>query len=136
MKLTKNFSLSEFKCKGNLEGCYCRLSDDVYRNIKELAENLQIVRDELQEPIKINSAYRCEAWNGLNNGTLKSQHLLGKAADIVVKNLTPDEVANAIDKLQQGGFIKCGGLGKYDTFTHIDIRGKEARWDYRKNNNA
>ena len=105
MKLTKNFKLKEFECKGNLEGCYCRMPDDVYRNIKELAENLQIVRDELQEPITINSAYRCEAWNGINGGTLKSQHLQGKAADIVVKNLTPDEVATALDKLQQGGFI-------------------------------
>ena len=136
MKLTKNFKLKEFECKGKLEGCYCRMPDDVYRNIKELAENLQIVRDELQEPITINSAYRCEAWNGINGGTLKSQHLQGKAADIVVKNLTPDEVAIALDKLQQGGFIKCGGLGRYDTFTHIDIRGTEARWDNRKNKNA
>lgn len=132
MKLTKNFNLSEFECKGNLEGCYCRLSDDVYRNIKELAENLQIVRDELQEPIKINSAYRCENHNRKIGGSSKSQHVKGKAADIVVKNLTPDEVANALDNLQQGGFIKSGGLGRYDTFTHIDIRGTEARWDFRK----
>jgi len=131
MKLTKNFNISEFNCKGNLDSCDCKMSDEVYNNIKELAENLQIVRDELQEPIKINSAYRCESWNVLNKGSLKSQHLQGKAADIVVKNFTPDEVANAIDKLQQGGFIKCGGLGRYSTFTHIDIRGTEARWDGR-----
>lgn len=130
--MTKNFKIDEFKCKGNLRGCDCEMPDDVYKNIQELAENLQIIRDELQEPIKINSAYRCENHNRKIGGTSKSQHVKGKAADIVVKNLTPDEVANALDNLQQGGFIKSGGLGRYDTFTHLDIRGTEARWDFRK----
>ena len=130
--MTKNFKIDEFKCKGNLKDCKCEMPEDVYKNIQELAENLQIIRDELQEPIKINSAYRCENHNRKIGGTSKSQHVKGKAADIVVKNLTPDEVANALDNLQQGGFIKSGGLGRYDTFTHIDIRGTQARWDFRK----
>jgi uncharacterized protein YcbK (DUF882 family) len=130
--MTKNFNIDEFKCKGNLRGCSCEMPDEVYKNIQELAENLQIIRDELQEPIKINSAYRCENHNRKIGGSSKSQHVKGKAADIVVKNLTPDEVANALDNLQQGGFIKSGGLGRYDTFTHLDIRGTEARWDFRK----
>jgi len=130
--MTKNFKIDEFKCKGNLKGCKCEMPENVYKNIQELAENLQIIRDELQEPIKINSAYRCENHNRKIGGTSKSQHVKGKAADIVVKNLTPDEVANALDNLQQGGFIKSGGLGRYDTFTHLDIRGTEARWDFRK----
>ncbi len=130
--MTKNFKIDEFKCKGNLKGCKCEMPEDVYKNIQELAENLQIIRDELQEPIKVNSAWRCENYNRKIGGVSKSQHVKGKAADIVVKNLTPDEVANALDNLQQGGFIKSGGLGRYDTFTHIDIRGTEARWDFRK----
>jgi len=130
--MTKNFNIDEFKCKGNLKGCSCEMPDEVYKNIQELAKNLQIIRDELQEPIKINSAYRCENHNRKIGGSSKSQHVKGKAADIVVKNLTPDEVANALDNLQQGGFIKSGGLGRYDTFTHIDIRGTEAIWDFRK----
>jgi len=130
--MTKNFNIDEFKCKGNLKGCSCEMPDEVYKNIQELAKNLQIIRDELQEPIKINSAYRCENHNRKIGGSSKSQHVKGKAADIVVKNLSPDEVANALDNLQQGGFIKSGGLGRYDTFTHIDIRGTEARWDFRK----
>ena len=28
--------------------------------------------------------------------------------------------------------IKLGGLGQYDTFTHLDFRGYIARWDNRK----
>ena len=130
--MTKNFNIEEFKCKGNLKGCDCQMPDDVYNNIQELADNLQIVRDMLDEPIKINSAYRCENYNRQIGGVSKSQHLKGKAADIKVKNLTPDQVANAIEKLQEGGFIKKGGLGRYNSFTHIDIRGRNIRWDKRK----
>lgn len=47
----------------------------------------------------------------------------GTATDIVVKGMTPDEVADACEKFD--------GLGRYDTFTHIDSRGKKARWDFR-----
>ena len=130
--MTKNFNIEEFECKGNLKGCDCQMPDDVYNNIQELAENLQIVRDMLDEPIKINSGWRCEEYNRKIKGAKKSQHLLGKAADIRIKDLTPDEVANAIDKLQEGGFIKKGGLGRYNSFTHYDIRGRKARWDNRK----
>ena len=130
--MTKNFNIEEFQCKGNLKGCDCQMPDDVYNNIQELAENLQIVRDMLQEPIKINSGWRCEEYNRKIKGAKRSQHLLGKAADIRIKDLTPDEVANAIDKLQEGGFIKKGGLGRYNSFTHYDIRGRKARWDNRK----
>jgi predicted oxidoreductase len=54
--------------------------------------------------------------------------LLGKAADIVVKFKTPDEVANAIKYLISEGKMKQGGLSAYDTFTHYDIRGYKARW--------
>tara|TARA_R100001163_G_scaffold11614_4_gene10638 strand:- start:17742 stop:18134 length:393 start_codon:yes stop_codon:yes gene_type:complete len=130
--MTKNFNIEEFECKGNLKGCDCQMPDDVYNNIQELAENLQIVRDMLQEPIKVNSGWRCEKYNRKIKGAKRSQHLLGKAADIRIKDLTPDEVANAIDKLQEGGFIKKGGLGRYNSFTHYDIRGRKARWDNRK----
>lgn len=130
--MTKNFKIDEFKCKGSLKGCNCEMPEEVLKNIQELAENLQIIRDELGEPIKINSAWRCENYNRKIGGVKRSQHILGKAADIRVKNLTPDEVATAVDKLQEGGFIKAGGLGRYNSFTHIDIRGEKARWDFRK----
>ncbi len=131
MKLTKNFKLKEFECKGNLKGCYCRMPDDVYRNIKELAENLQIVRDELQEPIKINSAYRCPNYNdNVVKGAKYSQHKLGKAADITIQSLKPIEVYAIIEDLIDFGVMLQGGLGLYDTFVHYDIRKTRARWDY------
>ena len=48
----------------------------------------------------------------------------GTATDIAVKGMSPDEVADCAEKL-------FDGLGRYDTFTHVDSRGKKARWDLR-----
>ena len=121
--MTKNFSLSEFECK-----CGCEMPDNVKENVKILAENLQTVRDILGEPTIINSAYRCVAHNKDIGGVSNSQHILGKASDVVISNISPDKVYTALDRLMDGKFISQGGLGKYNTFTHYDIRGHEARW--------
>jgi uncharacterized protein YcbK (DUF882 family) len=123
MRITENFSLSEFDCKDGTE-----LPSALLHNILELADNLQVLRDYLGVPVKINSAYRSLEHNRKIGGSTSSQHLLGKAADIVVKFKTPDEVANAIKYLISEGKMKQGGLSAYDTFTHYDIRGYKARW--------
>lgn len=123
MRITENFSLSEFDCKDGSE-----LPSALLHNILELADNLQVLRDYLGVPVKINSAYRSLEHNRKIRGATNSQHLLGKAADIVVKFKTPDEVANAIKYLISEGKMKQGGLKAYKTFTHYDIRGYKARW--------
>ena len=66
------------------------------------------------------------------NRSGKSQHCLCKAADVKVKGYTPLEVYEAIEHLISIGKMKQGGLGKYNTFTHYDIRGVKARWDFRE----
>jgi len=123
MKLTKNFSKSEFECK-----CGCEMPEHILDNVKELAFSLQRLRDKFNKPIKINSGYRCESHNKIIGGTKNSQHKKGLAADIVVKDKTPKEVYDFINKLSNLNMIKQGGLGKYNTFTHFDIRGYKARW--------
>ena len=77
--MTKNFLISEFACNcGN-----CKISADVKNNIIKLADQLQILRDKVQKPIKINSAYRCVNYNdNVVKGAKHSQHKLGKAADL------------------------------------------------------
>lgn len=123
MKLTANFSLSEFECK-----CGCEMPDNVLENVKLLAENLQMLRMFIKQPIKVNSAYRCLSHNKNIGSKSTSQHVLGKAADIVVKELKPNEVADIAEQLMNKGLFKMGGVGRYNTFTHVDIRGKKARW--------
>lgn len=126
MKLTVNFSRKEFDCADGSE-----MPIEVQLNIAELAVQLEIIRAHFNAPIKINSAYRSPEHNVAIGGSKNSQHVLGKAADIVVKGYTPDEVYDAIEFLIAEGLVKEGGLGRYNTFTHYDTRGTRARWNYK-----
>ena len=85
-----------------------------------------------KKPIHINSAYRSEEYNAKVGGVKTSQHIMGKAADIAIKGLSPLEVYKTIERLIENGDMLQGGLGLYDSFVHYDIRGERARWDYQK----
>ena len=74
--LSKNFSLHEFACK----------DDCGFDNIDpKVVVMCQTIRDALAEPIKINSACRCEKHNAKVGGVKGSYHTLGKAADLSSK---------------------------------------------------
>ena len=125
MKLTKNFTLSEFASHDGAP-----FPPDVLTNLQEIAKNLQALRDYLGCPLKINSGYRSPAHNKAVGGASKSQHVLGKAADISCHKYTPAQVHAAIQHLIKTGKMQDGGLGQYNTFTHYDI-GTPRRWDLR-----
>ena len=121
-KLTENFSLEEFECK-----CGCVMPEFVKKNVTELAENLQVIRD-VYGKIDLTNSYRCKEHNADVGGAVNSQHLKGKAADIKSKTLNPKEIASIVDDLMKSEKFKLGGVGIYNTFTHVDIRGSRARW--------
>ena len=50
------------------------------------------------------------------------------AADIIVPGMHPDDVREVIIGLIKEGKMSKGGVGRYTTFTHYDIRGWNARW--------
>ena len=127
MRLTKNFTKREFKSKDG-----SKMPIEVLENVKELALNLQVLRDFLGEPLRINSAYRSEAHNKAVGGSSRSQHLLGKASDLRVKDLDSDDLYHIIEALISEGKMKEGGLGLYNSFVHYDIRGTKARWNFKK----
>lgn len=122
-KITKNFSLEEFKCKDGSD-----IPNSALLNITELARNLEILRTAINKPITITSGYRSPKYNAKIGGVKDSQHLRGTAADIKVAGMTPKEVALVIEGLIESGKMKQGGIGIYPTFTHYDIRGRKARW--------
>ena len=123
--MTKNFSLKEFESKDG-----SKMPSDVYLNIVKLVGQLQFLRDYTGRAITVNSGYRSPEHNASDKvkGSKTSQHILGKAADITIEGLNPAEVYRLIDELIDMGLMLQGGLGKYDTFTHYDIRKTKSRW--------
>lgn len=111
-KITKNFRAGEFFCK-------CGSCNNQLVNVDHV-KKLQLLRDLIEEPIKITSGYRCPEHNKSVGGSSNSQHTLGNATDIQVNNLDIEVLANICEVFD--------GLGRYDTFTHIDSRGYKARW--------
>ena len=116
--LSKNFKVSEFKCNDG--------SDTVLISDK-LVGLLQNIRDHFGAAVTINSAYRTESYNKKIGGATKSQHVNGTAADIVVKGATPLEVAQYVEHIMPDS----GGIGVYQSFTHVDVRANRSRWDNR-----
>lgn len=115
-RLSRNFKRGEFACR-----CGCGFDTVDFR----LIEGLQRLRDIVGEPIVVNSGCRCAAHNAEMGGSPKSQHLLGKAADIVIRNYRPAMVANMAATLAE---FADGGIGIYATFTHVDVRHGRSRW--------
>jgi uncharacterized protein YcbK (DUF882 family) len=137
MKLTKNFSLDEFiesrfydeESQEKVWESYNENLGELLTYISKLASNLQTLRDSIKKPVSINISYRPVWWEHKQGRSGNSQHCLGKAADIVVPGMTPDEVADKIEELISNGDMLQGGLGRYKSFTHYDIRKTKARWN-------
>lgn len=121
-KISEHFGVWEFKCKDNSR---------VIVLDKALVELLEKVRAHFKRPVVINSGYRTVQYNSrLPNSSPKSQHMLGKAADIRVTGVAPVNVYAYLNQL----YPNSHGLGIYNTFVHVDVREKKSRWDYRSTN--
>ena len=115
-QLAPNFKLCEF-----LHGDDPLPPPTVLRNLNLLAHRLQSVRDQLKQPILINSGYRTPEHNRAVGGVKNSYHLKGMAADIIIPGMPAAEVQRHLSDWQ-------GGMGCYEHFTHLDIRPYKARW--------
>lgn len=115
-KLSANFKVREFACTDG--------SDPIFIDT-ELVKVLQKVRNHFGKSVTINSAYRTPTKNKAVGGETYSQHLYGKAADIKVNGVTPKKVAEYANTL----LPNKGGIGTYQTFTHIDVRATKSRWN-------
>ena len=122
-QLSKNFKKSEFKCRDGTD-----VPDELMENLKELVENLQVIRCTIGKPIHVISGYRTPKYNRRIGGARRSQHMKAKAADIIIHGMKPIEVRSVIIKLIKEGKIKKGGVGLYKSFVHYDVRGFNARW--------
>jgi len=117
---TPHFKLKEFACKNGTP-----VPTQYYPNCQALMELLEKVRSACgDKPITIISGYRTPVYNANCGGAKNSQHLYAAAADIKVSGVAPAKVYSICDALVGSR----GGVGKYSTFTHVDVRGYKARW--------
>lgn len=112
--ISKWFKPHEFACK-----CGC----GEQHVTEELLRELDNIREHFGVPVSILSGRRCVKHNRKVGGAVQSQHLFGTAADIVVKGVSPAEVHRYLVGKYSGG-----GIGKYNSFTHFDVREGYARW--------
>lgn len=120
MKLTKNFELEEFACKDGTP-----VPKRFIENCKELADNLQVLRDSLGVPLVVLSGFRTVGHNKKIGGAPASFHLTANAADLKAEGLPTYKIYMRILKLMAEGKMKKGGLKCYPTWVHYDVRGKE-----------
>ena len=114
-KVAENFTVREFACSDGSDAVFIA---------PELASVLQRVRAHFARPVHVLSGYRTPTKNKAVGGAAYSQHLYGLAADVRIDGVTPEAVAAYAETLLPG----TGGIGVYDSFTHIDVREKKSRW--------
>lgn len=118
LQLSPHFRLAEFASK---DGSDKVLVDD------DLVSLLEQIREAAGGAVTINSAYRSPAHNAAVGGVRSSQHLYGRAADVVVEGASP----LLVGQIAEYYLDRRGGIGVYQTFTHVDTRSIRSRWDQR-----
>lgn len=113
-QLSEHFNRTEFACK-------CGCGQDTVDT--ELIPILEKIRVHFDVAVSISSGNRCQVYNDRVGGASKSQHLISRAADIVVKGVGAGDVFDWINSWH------TGGLGRYQTFTHVDSRKQRTRWN-------
>lgn len=115
-RLTEHFVREEFACG---DGCGFDTVDFMTMLV------LHFIRQEFGR-VKVTSAARCGKYNAAVGGSVKSQHVLGRAVDIVPLDAELQEVYDWLEDNFHG--LLAIGLYLSDGFIHIDTRGQCARW--------
>ena len=115
--VTEHFLYSDFICP-----CCdaVKLIPAFYRQ----AGMLEHMRMKLGFPIVVNSGYRCPDHNREVGGAARSWHLLF-ATDIRPEDSSLEKLQALHELAEEMGF---GGIGRYETFLHLDLRPEKTRW--------
>lgn len=122
-KLTTNISRHELACK-----CGCggdTMDFETLLVVQNCCNHFAKELDIRKVSLTITSAYRCLEHNRCIGSTDASQHPLGRAMDIKIVQVDPEDVYEYL----VGEFPGKYGIGRYESFIHIDTRTNgPARW--------
>ena len=117
IQLSEHFSSDEFACR------HC----GQFHVDQRLISALEQLRAKVG-PIHITSGYRCPDHNKAIGGAPKSEHVLGRAADIVATRFNLLRLLAEVELVEA---FRTSGIGLYpdEGFIHVDVgRPKPARW--------
>jgi len=112
-KLSRNFVLAEAQSKCGDPIVWVHPATIV------LAQHLR----DTYGAIKINSWYRSKRHNTSVGGSSNSRHIYGMAIDVVPLEVDLDTFKHEILS------VPIGGIGLYKNFVHLDVFGKNRRWE-------
>ena len=123
MRLTKNFWRHEMSCK-----CGCGFDTIDWRTLEVaqlVCDHFARIQNTPRVICTVTSAARCVAHNKNVGGSPASQHVFGRAMDIKIVGVKPQEIYDYLVATFPDRF----GFGLYSTFVHIDTRSDgPARW--------
>lgn len=117
MQLTRNFNLKEFHSKDGVDVPY-----NLLINAYQLACELQVIRDEIDQKLFINSAYRTPDHNKNVGGAKGSYHLKCLGGDLKAQTLSPSQLFKVILDLYKQNKIRKKELLLYNTHVHYAIQ--------------
>ena len=108
--ITANFKVKEFACKDG--------SDTIILH-EDFVQKLQQIRNHFGRPVNINSAYRTRSHNKKEGGSSNSYHIKGRAFDLSINGVNPNEMAKYAQSIGINGIIR------YYWGIHVDSRPKK-----------
>lgn len=109
------FSSEELKCKCGTPECDAKEMDPRF------LLRADRIRHRMGRPLQVTSARRCSKHNMIVGGSPRSQHLKGKAMDLIIGF---EEHSKFLQICREEGIT---GIGRATTWCHIDDREGELR---------
>lgn len=121
MQLSKNFTLEEFTVsqEATRKSIDNTPSSTILSALTNTAENLELVRKILGQPISISSGYRSIELNKSIGGVATSQHCKGEAVDFISPKFgTPKQI---VDMLKNSRVPFDQLILEYDRWVHVSF---------------
>ncbi len=131
----RHFTPKEFlvlggqNASGRCAGTNRRPPEALWPNIVPTARVLDELRRRLGAPIELSSVYRSPEYNACIPGSASgSMHMEFRAADFICRDGRGSVWwASKLKEMRDAGLFR-GGIGVYQTFVHVDTRGRNANF--------
>ena len=121
MQLSEHFELAEFLVSETAarRGIANEPTLEIIENLRRLCQLvLEPLRVKLARPVVITSGYRSPALNRAIGGSPTSHHMQGRAADLIVPDITPLAVCQAASQLK----LPCVQIiHEFGRWTHLSV---------------